>query len=99
MEDNIDAVEKMVREDACVTYKDIESSLGIGSESVAKILHIFLRVSKVSSRWVSHSLTDGQKVTQVERCCEMLQRFNNGNSCHDSEIITQVTGPGFTSMI
>ena len=50
-EDNIDAVEKMVREDARVTYKDIEASLRIGSGSVAKILHIYLRVSKVSSRW------------------------------------------------
>ena len=48
-EDNIDAVEKMVREGACVTYKDIEASLRIRSGSVAKILHIYLRVSKVSS--------------------------------------------------
>ena len=86
-EDNIDAVEKIVREDACVTYKDIEASLRIGSGSVAKILHIYLRVSKVSSRCVPHSLTDSQKVTRVKWCCEMLRRFNNGNSHHDSEII------------
>ena len=64
-EDNIDAVE-MVREDAHVTYKDIEASLRIGSGSVAKILHIYLRVSKVTSRWVPHSLIDGHKVTQVQ---------------------------------
>ena len=62
-EDNIDAVEKMVQEDARVTYKNIEASLRIGSGSIAKILHIYLRVSKVSSRWVPHNLTDGQKVT------------------------------------
>ena len=54
-EDNIDAVEKMVQEDARVNYKDIEASLRIGSGSVAKILHIYLRVSKVSSRWVPQS--------------------------------------------
>ena len=78
----------MVREDAHVTYKDIEASLRTGSGCVAKILHIYLRVSKVSSHWVPHSLTDGQKVTRVERCCEKLQRFNNENSRHDSEIIT-----------
>ena len=86
-EDNIEAVEKMVREDAHVTYKDIEASLRIGSGSVAKILHIYLAVSKVSSRWVPHSLTASQKVTRVEWCSEMLQRFNNGNSRRDSEII------------
>ena len=50
--DNIDAVEKMVREDARVTYKDIEASLRIVLGSVAKILHIYLKVSKMSSRWV-----------------------------------------------
>ena len=83
-EDNIDAVEKMVR----MTYKDIEASVRIGLGSVAKILHIYLRVSKMSSRWVPHCLTDGQNVTRVEWCCKMLQRFNNGNSRRDSEIIT-----------
>ena len=87
-EDNIDAVEKMMREGARVTYKGIEASLGIGSRCVAKILHIYLRVSKVSSHWVPQSLTDSQKVTRMEWCCEMLRRFNNGNSRHDSEIIT-----------
>ena len=35
--------------------RPIEASLRIGSGSVAKILHIYLRVSKVSSRWVPHS--------------------------------------------
>ena len=33
----------------------IEASLRIGLGSVAKILHIYLRVSKVSSRWVPQS--------------------------------------------
>ena len=78
----------MVREDARVTYKNIEASLRIGSGSVVKFLYIYLRVSKVSSRWVPHSLSDGQKITWVEWCCEMLRRYNNGNSCRDSEIIT-----------
>ena len=83
-EDNINAVEKMVQEDARVTYKDIQASLRIGSGRVANILHTYLRISKVSSRWVPHSLTDGQKVTRVE----LLRRFNNGNSRRSSEIIT-----------
>ena len=52
---NVDAVEKMLREDARVTYTDIEASLKIGSGSVANILHIYLRVSKLSSRWVPQS--------------------------------------------
>ena len=87
-EENVDAVEKMVREDLRVTYKDIEATLKVGSGSVAKILHTYLRVSKMSSRWVPHSLTDGQKGTRVEWCREMLQRFGTGNSRPVSEIIT-----------
>ena len=76
----------MVREDAHVTYKDIEASLRIGSGSAAKILHTNLGVSRVSSCWVPQSLTDGQ-VTPVEWWREMLQRLNNENSRHISEII------------
>ena len=86
--EDIGAVEKMVREDAHVTYKDIEASLRIGSGSVVKILYTYLRVSKVSSRWVPHNLTDGQKVTRMEWCHEMLRRFNSGTSRRISEIIT-----------
>ena len=77
-----------MQKDAHVTYKDSEVSLRIGLGSVAKILHTYLGVSKVSSCWVSHSLIDGQKVTRVQWCHEMLWRFNNENSCHVSEIIT-----------
>ena len=65
-EDNIVAVEKMVQENVHITYKDIEASLRIGLGSVTKILHTYLRVSKVSFCWVPHTLTDSQKVTRVE---------------------------------
>ena len=69
-----------------MTYTDIEASLRIGSGSVTKILHIYLRISKVSSRWATVSLT--VRSLEWNCCCEMLRRFNNGNSRRDSEIIT-----------
>ena len=82
---NIDAAEKMLREDAQVTYTYTEASLRIGSGSVPKILHIYLRVSKMSSRWVPQF---HWRSLEWNCCCEMLRRFTNWNYRRDSEIIT-----------
>ena len=97
-ENTTNAVEKMVRENAHLTYKDIEASLRIGSGSVAKILHTYLRISKVSSLWVPHSLTDGLKVPHVEWCRQMLRSSTMGTLSVFLRTL-QVTKPGFTSII
>ena len=77
-EGNISAVDVLIKEDPRRTYKDIERALVISSPSVSIILHQYLRVRKISSRWVPHILSDGPKCTRVEWCTEMLKRFNNG---------------------
>ena len=87
-EENISAVEALIKEDPRRTYKDIEGALGISSPSVSTILHQHLRVRKISSRWVPHHLSDGLKCTRVEWCTEMLKRFNNGYSRRVSDIVT-----------
>lgn len=87
-EENISAVEALVKEDQRLTYKDIEGALGISSPSVSTILHQHLRVRKISSRWVPHHLSEGQKCTRVEWCTEMLKKFNNGDSRRVSDIVT-----------
>lgn len=88
-EENIVAVEKLVRENNRVTFKDIEGSLQIGSPpAVSKILHEYLRVRKVASRWVPYTLTESQKRIHVEWCEEMLKRFERGNSRRVSDIVT-----------
>ena len=86
--EDIGAVEKMVREDAHVTYMNTEASLRIGSGSVAKILHIYLRVSKVSSCGCHTVSLTVRRSLKWNNCCEMLRWFNNGNSRHNSENIT-----------
>ena len=58
-EENIYAVEALIKEDPRRTYKDIEGALGISSPIVSTILHQHLRVRKISSRWVPHHLSDG----------------------------------------
>ena len=49
-EENISAMEALIKEDPHHTYKDIEGALGISSPSVSTILHQHLRVRKISSR-------------------------------------------------
>ena len=87
-EENIAAVEKMLHENNRLTFKEIEAALQIGSPAVSKILHEYLRVRKVSSRWVPHNLTEDQKRCRVEWCEEMLVRFDGGNSRRVSDIVT-----------
>ena len=87
-EETISAVEALIKEDPCRTYKDIEGALGMSSPSVSTILHQHLRVRIISSRWVPHHLSDGLKCTRVEWCTEMLKRFNNGDSLRVSDIVT-----------
>ena len=95
---NIDAVDKMLWEDARVTYTDIEASLRIGSGSVAKILHIYLRVRKVSSPWVpqSHWQSEGHLSGIVAVKC-----FGDTTMGTLIAILRslQVTRPGFASVI
>ena len=88
----------MLQEDAHVTYTDIEASLGIGSGSVAKILHFYLRVSKLSSRWVPQSQwrSEGHSSGIVAVKC-----FRDSTMGTLTMILRslQVTRPGFTSVI
>ena len=46
-EENISAVEALIKEDPRRTYKDIKGALGISSPSVSIILHQHLRVRKI----------------------------------------------------
>ena len=65
-EENISAVEALIKEDPRRTYKDIEGALEISSPSVSTILHQHLRMGKISSRWGAHQLSDGLKCSRVE---------------------------------
>ena len=87
-EENISAVEALIKEDPRRTYKDTEGALGTSSPSVSTILLQQLRVRKISSRWLPHHLPDGLQCTRVEWCTEMLKRFNNRDSHRVSDIVT-----------
>ena len=97
IDDSIDAVEKMVREDARVTYKDIEAFLRIGSGSVAKFCTPILGSARCH-------LAGCHTISMMVRSLE----WNGAAKCfRDSTMGSlaaflrslQVTRPGFTSMI
>ena len=80
-EENISAVDALIKENPRRTYKDIEGALEVSSRSVSTILHQHLRVRKISSRWAPHHLSDVLQCTRVKR-------FNNGDSRRVSDIVT-----------
>lgn len=61
IQENIDAVQKLIEADRNVTYEEIHTSLGIGKSQIQKILHDELWVRKLISRWVPQNLSKQQK--------------------------------------
>ena len=53
-DEQVSAVEAMVKEDARVTVAQIGREVGISSGSIITILHEKLRCRKVCARWVPH---------------------------------------------
>ena len=72
MPENIDAVRELILQDSHVTYREVESSLGISSTSIHSILHEHLAVKK--------NLTNAQKEVCVNWCKKMLEKYDDGAS-------------------
>ena len=54
---NFGVVRKMIGKDRHVDYREIEASLGISHTAIHLILHKFLTVKKVCTRWIPCNLT------------------------------------------
>ncbi|CAF4976569.1 unnamed protein product [Rotaria sp. Silwood1] len=88
-EQTIDAVRAIIEDDPHSTYEQIEYVLGISSPSIIhSIVHDYLKLRKVCTRWVPHHLTDDQKRWRIPFCRHSLNRFEEGQSCHVFNIIT-----------
>ena len=81
-------VEQMVMEDRRLTVKQIAANAGISIGSVDTILHVHLKMQKVSARWVPRMLTDENKASRVAVCQAMLSRDKGMKSAFFSSIIT-----------
>ena len=52
-----DAVRQLILQDRHVTYREIETTLGISGTSLHSILHQDLTVRKICSSWIPHNLS------------------------------------------
>ena len=54
--ETIDVVRQLIFQDRHVTYREIETTLGISGTIIHSILHEHLTVKKICSRWIPHNL-------------------------------------------
>ena len=71
-----------------MTYREIETTLGISGTSTHTILHEHLCVKKIYSRWISHNLSIAEKQARVEWSNEIHQKYYRSASKHVYDIVT-----------
>ncbi|GBP70904.1 hypothetical protein EVAR_48869_1 [Eumeta japonica] len=59
----VDVVRRMIGTDRHMTYHEIRAALDIGMNQIQSILHKYLDMKRLCSRWIPHSLTKAQKWT------------------------------------
>ena len=64
----------LILQDRHVTYREIETTLGISGTSLHSILHEHLTVKKICSRWITHNLSIAQK-NQSIRVAKALRQL------------------------
>ena len=84
----IDAVRHLILQDRHVTYREIETTLGINGTSIHSILHKRLSIKKNYSLWIPHNLSIAQKKAHVDWSKEMLQKDDRGASKHAYDVVT-----------
>ena len=69
---------QLILQDRHVTYREIETTLGISETSIHSILDEHLTVNKICSRWIPHNLSSAQKKARADWSTEMLQKYERG---------------------
>jgi len=78
-EENIQEVRSLIEQDPHSTYDDIEAETSLSRGTIETIIHQYLELRKITSRWVPHQLTPDQKQERVNICKENLKRFREGS--------------------
>ena len=86
--ENVQRVERLVKEQRNVTLREIMEEVGIGTAAAETILNEHLNIRKLQSRWVPHLLTPEQKQTQVDWVQFIPKKFDEGRSKLVSQIVT-----------
>ena len=64
---------QLILQDRHVTYREIESTLGISGTSMHSILHEHLIVKKICLRWIPHNLSIAQKNQSIRVIRQLVQ--------------------------
>ena len=87
--ETLDAVRQLILQDRHVTYREIETILGISGTSIHSILHQHLTAKqKICSLWITHNLSVAQKKARIDWSKEMLQKYDRDASKHVYDILT-----------
>ena len=70
--ETVAVVDKLVKRNRRIMYKQIEETMKIFAWYVNKIFHEHLHLRKVYTLFVPHKLTDEQRANRVEWCKRML---------------------------
>ena len=65
---------QLILQDRHVTYREIETTLGISATSIHSMLHEHLTVNKICYRWIPHNLAIAQTKAGVDWSKAMLQK-------------------------
>ena len=75
--ESIQLLPQVISNDPHSTYDEILPGTSFSHGTIERIIHDYLKIKKVTSRWVPHQLTDEQKQQQVKLCLEKLGKFQN----------------------
>ena len=79
---------QLILQDPHVTYREIETTLGISRTSIHSILHEHLTAKKICSCWTTHNLSIAQNKARVDWAKEMLQKYDRGASKYVYDNVT-----------
>ena len=87
-EDNIAAVENVIREHRRITVKEVALLLDISIGLAHHIIHDELKFRKVCARWLPKRLTHEMKERRVVACQELLRRYEADGEAFLQHIVT-----------
>ena len=73
---------QLILQDCHVTYREIDTTLGISGTSIHSMLHEDFTVKKICSHWIPHNLSIAQKKPCIDWSNEILQKYNRIASKH-----------------
>lgn len=84
----IECGRRLIDEDGCISYAEIQAQARIGRNKLQKILCENLDLIQRGDRWIPRILfMPEEREPRVNWCQRMLQKFDGGNAPHVCDIV------------